>query len=253
MDDLPRLSEAERRALEDWLARDGGQSRLDRLSIAGARLAEVATELVGGDAAGRQIILLAGPGRNGAVGLDAARRLHEDGATVRLVIPGNVDGLGAMAAHFYRQAGDAGLKAWGLGMSEMEMADQPPIPWTEADLIVDALIGAGLQGEPRGEIAELVRLVNSTRRPILSFDRPTGLGGDEGTIYSPCIDATATLTMTLPGRVHHEGWAVVGDLWLADPGLPPERYEALGVERERLFGERPVHCLGGRRAWRRPS
>lgn len=233
------LDEESFRASEARLAAQPDQGLIDRLALAGERLAALASHLLDDDLADRQIVVLAGAGRNGAVGIAAAIRLHEAGAGVRIVLSLSPARLDEMAAHFYRAAEAAGLRAWGLSMSESQMADQPPIYWTRSDLIIDALIGRGLDGDPGGEVADLIRLANSTRRPILAFDRPSGLGRDDGAIHSPCIDATATLALGAPRRAHVEGWPVVGELWLARSGLD--------VEPDGLFDDTPLVRLGSPR------
>lgn len=233
------LDEESLRASEARLAAQPGQGLIDRLALAGERLAALASHLLEDDLADRQIVVLAGAGRNGAVGIAAATRLHEAGATVRIVFPLSPARLDEMAVHFYRAAQAVGLEAWGLSMNEAQMASQPPINWTAADLIIDALVGRGLEGDPGGEVADLIRLANSTRRPILAYDRPSGLGRDDGAIHSPCIDATATLALGAPRRAHVEGWPVVGDLWVAQSGLD--------IESEELFDDAALVRLGSPR------
>jgi NAD(P)H-hydrate epimerase len=149
-----------------------------------------------------------------------------------------------MAAQQYAKAQELGLLAWGLSLSKEEMAEVEPIAWMEADLIVDALLGTGIKGEPHGETAELIRLINVTRCPILSFDVPSGLSGDEGYILSPCIQASATMSIALPRLGLLEGWPVVRDVWVADMGIPPKLYEQMGLKVKDIFDGQSVVCLG---------
>ena len=226
------------------LAEEYGITSLEQIERAGHRLAETAQRLLKGSVAGQTIIVVAGPGNNGAVGLAAARFLHQEGATVRLVLSVKPVALHEMAAHQYTVLQELGLFAWGLSLSEQEMADLEPIVWTKAALIIDALLSSGIQSEPHGDMADLIRIVNAVRRPILSFDVPSGLSSDEGFILSPCIQASATMTLALPKRAQIEGWPVVRDLWVADIGVPHSLYKRLRLEVKDIFNGETVVCLG---------
>lgn len=221
-----------------------GITLLQQIEIAGSRLAETAKILLKNQLTHKEIIVLAGVGKNGAVGLAAANALHQQGATIRLVLSRPPATLHEMAAHQYQALQQLGLTAWGLSLSEEEMANVQPITWTAADLIIDALLGPGIQEDPRGDTADLIRIVNTTRCPILSFDVPSGLSRDEGLIYSPCIQASATMTMAYPKRVQAEGWPVVRDLWVADMGVTRALYSRLGLQVVDVFDGERVASLG---------
>lgn len=226
------------------LTEEYGITLLDQVEMAGQRLAETAHALLNGTVSGKTIIVLAGAGNNGAVGLAAARFLHEAGATVRIVLSVKPAALHTMAAQQYTLLQALGLRAWGLSLSEEEMANLEPIVWTQAALIIDALLSGGIQSDPKGETADLIRLANTTRRPILSFDVPSGLSSDEGLILSPSIRASATMTLARPKIGLVEGWPIVRDLWIADIGVPPTLYQRLGLDAHDLFNGQTVVCLG---------
>ena len=57
----------------------------------------------------------------------------------------------------------------------------------EADLIVDALIGYSLQGDPRGDSRDLIDWANSAEAPVLSLDTPRGLNVITGMAATPCL------------------------------------------------------------------
>ena len=121
-----------------------------------------------------------------------------------------------------------------MGISITESGDGWELP--SADLVMDALIGYGLAGDPRGAVADLIRLANSHPAPILSLDAPSGLDTTSGTIFDPCIKAAATMTLALPkaGRMSSPE-TIVGDLYLADISVPPSLYEYLNIDLEPLF------------------
>jgi hydroxyethylthiazole kinase-like uncharacterized protein yjeF len=240
----PALTQQQRHELDQRHTAETALTLLRKIDDAGRAVATVARMLLMETVAGKDIVVLAGPGNNGAGGLAAARHLHAEGARVRVVLAVKPGSLHAMASHQYSLLKGLGLEAWGLSLSQEEMAEQEPIPWTAVDLIIDALLGPGVETDPRGDVAELIRLINAARRPILSFDVPSGLGGDEGAIHSPCVDATATVALGFPLASHQEGWPVVGELWLADTGLSREHYSQMGIDADQLFGDRAAISLG---------
>ncbi|HEX8681176.1 MAG TPA: NAD(P)H-hydrate epimerase [Ardenticatenaceae bacterium] len=241
---LTTLTWAQMREVERRLTETHGVTLLQRIEVAGRALAQTARHLLAGHVEEKEIVVLAGTGPKGAAGLAAARHLHEEGAQVRVVLSSPSAALNEMAAHQYALLRDMGLDAWGLSLTQEQMAAQEPIRWTEAALLIDALLEPELERDPTGEPAELIRLINATRRPILSFDAPSGLSGDEGFILSPCIDAIATLTLALPKRGLIEGWPVVGELWLADLGVPPALYRSMGLEVADPFNGKIIVSLG---------
>jgi NAD(P)H-hydrate epimerase len=153
--------------------------------------------------------------------------LHDRGALVRAKLVGGPAGLKEMPAH-----------QWDiLQVLALTQADDPDL--AQADLILDAIIGYGLTGNPRGEAARWIRQANEAHRPILALDAPSGLNTTTGSAGEPCIRATATLTLALPkvGLLSQDARPVVGDLYLADIGVPPELYRKLGLEISPLFEE----------------
>ena len=93
-------------------------------------------------------------------------------------------------------------------------------------LIIDGVIGYSLKGNPRGGAGELIRWANSQNAPILALDAPSGVDTTSGTVFTPAIKATATLTLALPkkGLLIEGVEAQVGELYLADISVPPELY-----------------------------
>jgi NAD(P)H-hydrate epimerase len=98
------------------------------------------------------------------------------------------------------------------------------------DLLIDGLIGYGLEGNPRDRIATMIEDANSSGRPILALDVPSGMNATTGEAYKPCIKATATLTLALPktGFLARSTSSYVGDLYLADISVPRKVYESFG-------------------------
>ena len=93
-------------------------------------------------------------------------------------------------------------------------------------LAIDGIIGYSLRGRPRGEAGKLIRWANAVAAPVLSLDVPSGLDAATGQPFDPTVQAEATLTLALPkqGLRSEAGRPLVGELYLADIGVPPRLY-----------------------------
>src|SRR5260370_29480729 len=113
----------------------------------------------------------------------------------------------------------------------IEVAAEPQ----PAALVVDALSGYGLRGDPSGRTAELIDWANAQASAILALDNPSGLDVTTGRAGTPCIRAAATLTLALP-KTGLAGAGETGELFLADVSVPPAVYRRLGVTVPPLVG-----------------
>ena len=115
-----------------------------------------------------------------------------------------------------------------------------PVP---ADLVVDALIGYSLRGDPTGQAATLIEWANQQPAPILALDTPSGLDVTTGVAGTPHIQATATLTLALP-KIGLIDSSAVGELFLADISVPAIVYQRMGLTTPELFRDDVVIRLG---------
>ena len=172
--------------------------------------------------------MLAGRGNNGGGGLAAARHLLNWGAYVQVVCSHPAEAYQGVPAHQL-----AILEAMGAPLAWAEEGwELPP-----ADLLIDAIIGYGLRGDPRGAARNLIQLAQSAVAPILSLDTPSGVDTGSGRVYTPFIAASATLTLALPktGFLAPAALAACGHLYLADIGVPPALYDHLDIAVPNLF------------------
>jgi NAD(P)H-hydrate epimerase len=177
-----------------------------------------------------RVVVLAGPGGNGGGGLVAARHLANWGVEISVVLGKERDGLGPVPAHQLDVLDRMGVPT----------VAEPPV----ADLVIDALIGYSLRGNPRGRVADLIEWTADQDAPVLSLDTPSGLDVTTGDPGRPSISAAATLTLAAPktGLLDAD---TVGDLYLADISVPPAVYGAFGLEMPvDLFGQDTVVRLG---------
>lgn len=177
------------------------------------------------------VTVLAGAGGNGGGGLVAARHLANRGVTSRVVVSREGEKLAAVPAHQLEI-----LRRMGVEVH----AEPPP-----ADLVVDALIGYSLRGDPHGRSAELIAWANEQQSPVLALDLPSGLDATTGQPATPCIHAAATLTLALPKAGLLKAPELTGRLYLADISIPPVVYRRLGINVPVVFERDTIVELTG--------
>ena len=156
---------------------------------------------------GLHVAVVAGPGNNGGDGFVAARILAERGYRVRILLVGNPD----------RLKGDAALAAqrW-----QGPTAAAAPAALMPADVIIDALFGAGLDRPVEGVVRAMIEAMNAAPC-ICAVDLPSGINGTTGAVMGLAVKATETVTffrrkvghVLLPGRLH------CGTVRVADIGI----------------------------------
>lgn len=209
-----QMVEVDRIMIEEY-----GVQLIQMMENAGRNLAEQARRMLGGQVINKAIMVLCGARNNGGGGMVAARHLANWGAHVQTLLAGDANKLKEVPAHQWRS-----LQAMGV-------AAEHTSDLTRADLILDALIGYGLTGHPRDPAATWIERINAAGRPVLALDTPSGLNLQTGRPGTPCVQATATLTLALPkaGLLTLQARAVVGDLYLADLSVPPQLYRRFGL------------------------
>ncbi len=233
-DPIPALPAAEMARLDRLLGDEFGVDVLQLMELAGyAVAAEARRRLPGRDVRDRRVLILAGPGGNGGDGLVAARILGSWGARVDVVLSHDPARLRGPAAHQRQILVNLGQPPAGPPSSDA------PAALPAADLLIDALLGFGLAGPPSGPSAALIRAANAHGAPILAVDLPSGLDATTGIPYDPCIRAAVTLTLALPktGLLLPAAASVVGDLVLADIGVPLAAWRRLGHDIPPLFAQ----------------
>jgi NAD(P)H-hydrate epimerase len=207
-----QMIEVDRAMVEDYHI-----ELMQMMENAGRNLAHLARDrFLDGDPEGKPVVL-AGSGGNGGGALVAARRLHNWGASVQVVLAQPMDQLTPVPAHQLEILTHMHVPV--LAAEEIGATTTPSV-------VLDGLIGYSLRGAPRGAAAELIRWANGQRALILALDVPSGIDAGTGTVYEPAIRASATLTLALPKKgLRLPGVeALVGELYLADISVPPELY-----------------------------
>jgi NAD(P)H-hydrate epimerase len=233
---VPWLTVTQMREVDRLMIEDVRILLVRMLENAGRNLASLARRMLEGNAAGARVLVLGGRGGNGAGRLVAARHLASAGAQVEVRLSAPPEELAPAAAAECAILGRIGVRV-GVG----------PVRWTlEPDLVIDALLGYGQQGEPRRTTAELIESVAGRR--TLSLDGPSGLELSTGVLQEPFVRALATLTVALPkhGLRAPGASASVGKLYLADISVPSVVYHRVGIAYRSPFGASTIVQLRDR-------
>ncbi|NND89405.1 MAG: NAD(P)H-hydrate dehydratase [Granulosicoccus sp.] len=195
------------------------------MCAAGKAVSDAAMELMSNRSG--SVLVLAGPGNNGGDGAIAARELKRNGQEVCLLKFVSRRSAPAASRHtaLLNDAARAFASWDGITRERLlseSVLDQASLQLIEqADLIIDALLGAGLSRPLDGVLASVVERVNAASATVLSVDVPTGLDGNSHTIQGSCIQADATVTFfrCKPAHFLYPGRALCGQLTLAQIGL----------------------------------
>jgi hydroxyethylthiazole kinase-like uncharacterized protein yjeF len=202
---------------EHLLLTPAEMSRADALAVASGiqsfKLMEAAgnavAELVAERYPDGQVLILCGPGNNGGDGFVAAKKLKELGREVRVALFGERDRLTGDAAFF--------ADLWNGPIQAAR-----PDGLRGAKVVVDALLGAGLDRDIEGGLGELIEAVNGLRVPIVAVDVPSGIDGSSGQVRGVAIKADVSVTFfrLKPGHLLLPGRARCGEVVLAEIGIP---------------------------------
>ncbi len=223
-----QMVEVDRLMIEEY-----GISLLQMMENAGRNLAELALRMLNENGKSKRVAILCGSGNNGGGGMVSARHLHNRGADVHLIRVGE------------RPLKEIPARQWAI-LSQMGLRNERDFNLHDADLIIDAIIGYGLQGKPRPDTARWIERINASGVPVLSLDAPSGLDTSLGSASKPTIHARSTLTLALPktGLLTESAKEAVGVLYLADISVPPKLYNALNLDVEPLFYEDTILKIG---------
>jgi hydroxyethylthiazole kinase-like uncharacterized protein yjeF len=210
----------------DAAALECGVTTLQLMEIAGWQVARCAWAQTGGRPG--DILVIAGHGNNGGDGMVAARHLATWGYRVRAMVIADESRLSGLVLDHVSAARRCGVDVH-VGTETAAL----PAGIAAAGLVIDALLGTGLQRAPREPQAAAIRALNAWGTPVLSVDVPSGLDATTGEAFDPCVRATLTSTLTAMkrGLRNRDGAAHAGELWVADIGMPAAAWERVALRR----------------------
>jgi NAD(P)H-hydrate epimerase len=174
--------DAEQSAKWDAMSIEAGVLSRVLMEAAGRGAAAAIGEAYGADLA-KGIIVVAGHGNNGGDGWVVARALRALGVPV-------------WVAEADRERSPDCRANRGLAITTLVQPLAADEEWPRAGLVVDALLGTGASGEPRGEIGDLAARIVDFGEPVVAIDGPTGLDLSTGEAHGP---VRADLTVTFGG------------------------------------------------------
>ncbi|MBP5937518.1 bifunctional ADP-dependent NAD(P)H-hydrate dehydratase/NAD(P)H-hydrate epimerase [Streptomyces acidiscabies] len=187
---------------------------------AAAGLAVACGELMG-RVYGRRVVLLVGSGDNGGDALYAGARLARRGAGVTAVL------LSPLKVH------EGGLQALVRAGGRVTGTDGAELAVRNADLVVDGIVGIGGRGGLREDAAQVVRVVEEFRVPVIAVDLPSGVDADTGEVPGAAVRADLTVTFGThkPGLLIDPAREYAGVVRLVDIGLDlPENPDAEALQ-----------------------
>jgi hydroxyethylthiazole kinase-like uncharacterized protein yjeF len=212
------MAEADRRTIASGIS---GETLMEN---AGAAVAQAVMARYARDS---RVAVVAGPGNNGGDGFVAARHLRQAGYRVSVHLIGRPQAIKGDAAEAARQ--------W-----------QEPIAAGATDLkgaqvVIDALFGAGLDRPVTGEALAAITAMNGAGAPVIAVDLPSGINGTTGAVLGDAVKASQTITffrkkpghLLLPGRIH------CGSVEVAQIGIPADVLAII----------RPATCENGPALW----
>jgi len=174
-----------------------------------------------------RITIVCGAGNNGGDGYVLARFAHAAGLTVTVLAATPPDSL----------HGDARQACEDLRASGVQVQSYARERLGEGEVIVDALLGTGLHGAAREEIARVIRDINSAGRPVLALDVPSGLDSDTGVPLGETVRADCTVTFVglKTGLFIGDGPEFTGTVFFDDLEVDPEEAGAPSPRIERIL------------------
>ncbi len=208
------------RAVDEALDLQAGLFLAASAEVAGLLIAERIRTMLGG-LAGKRVLVLAGGGHNGADAVAAARKLASWGAVPVILLCQERSAVKPFTSQQLDLAEQYGIRVF-----------DPGALLPDTDLILDGMIGYGLEGSVLAEpVRELIFACGKYAVPKLAVDLPSGMDATTGRATTPAFRADKTITLGYPktGTLKPYAAALVGSLWLADTGIPPRWWQRYGL------------------------
>jgi hydroxyethylthiazole kinase-like uncharacterized protein yjeF len=174
----------------------------------------------------RRIVVVCGAGNNGGDGFVVARLARAQGLDVSVVVMTSVESLKGDAKLAYESMVAAGVELQAI-TSEL---------LANVDVLVDALLGTGLDREVEGVMCDAIVEMNAATAPVFAIDIPSGLNADSGAVMGEAINAAATISFIglKQGMLTADGPAHCGEIMFDDLDIPLAAYDRVAAAAERI-------------------
>ena len=165
------------------------------------------------DNLGNDFSIFCGKGNNGGDGIVLSKYLKCDGNNVRVYLTCKEDEFNEVVLEKYHDALNCGVEF-------KDFTEQVP----ENSVVVDALLGISLTGEPKGNIKEAIDRISNLKNTVVSVDVPSGVSADTGKVSKSAVKADYTYTLALDkvGLNVYPAKSYVGQKKVLDIGIPYE-------------------------------
>jgi hydroxyethylthiazole kinase-like uncharacterized protein yjeF len=210
------VSAEEMRTIDRATSEHFGVPSFTLMENAGETVAEfVRAEYPGAD----HIVVFCGKGNNGGDGLVAARRLHEAGKRVAVILLAPSTDLRGDTAVMFAKLPFRVIEV----KTPDELKTERVCAALQADLYLDALLGTGFKAQVSDLYAAAISLMNASSVPVIAVDIPSGTEADSNTSqYGVIARADAVVTFTAPRPAHLFGALTDGPTVVAEIGSPDE-------------------------------
>ncbi len=221
------VRELDARAVAEWkipsllLMENAGRGLADIFLANAARLSDGVNP--------RRVLICCGKGNNGGDGFVLFRRLELLGADCRIVAAGTPESYRGDAAtnlEIVRAATSRNPEKVFFFDGSSQAFRRLEVELAQADWAVDALLGTGAIGALRPPFDGMVAALNRSGKPVYAVDIPSGLNADDGSVATDATRAklTTTLAVAKPGLLLDVAKPYVGELYVADIGVPVEPF-----------------------------
>lgn len=178
---------------------------------------------------GKKIGVFAGKGNNGGDGIAIARHLINRGAKISVCL---LTGEDSVKGDSLTNLGI--LKKMGGEVMDINSLDMKALKTTisHSNMVVDAIFGTGLSEDVKGLFADVISMVNSSGKPVVSVDIPSGISADTGKVLGTAVRADLTVTFGLPkiGLLVYPGAGYAGELKIVDISIPKGMKEVESIQ-----------------------
>jgi ADP-dependent NAD(P)H-hydrate dehydratase / NAD(P)H-hydrate epimerase len=240
------VTAAEMREIDRVTTERFGVPSLTLMENAGAAVAQfIASQYP----SAKRIGIVCGKGNNGGDGFVAARKLHQAGKDVRVLLLAERSELRGDAAEMFTKLPVAPVTV----STKEQLQTEPARAAFAADVLVDAILGTGFRPPVSGLYAQAIAVLNASSAPVVAVDIPSGADADVmGEQVGAVARADAVVTFTAPRPAHVFGMLTPGPTVISPIGSPDEAIVSslqlnLITAREvaPLIGPRPVAANKG--------
>ena len=177
----------------------------------------------------KKFAVVCGGGNNGGDGFVVARKLHSNGAQVKVWLLTQREQYQGAAKQNLEIISKLHIKIKGINSAE-EIKDGI----ADTDAIVDAIFGTGLDRNVEGIYRDAIQVINESKKPVFALDIASGINGDSGQEIGISIKADYTITFGLPklGNLLYPGFDRGGKLYVTHISFPPSIYNSTSIKVE---------------------